>query len=210
MQISAKVEIDDFDLQIKNERDVVDSMAKRLALMVKMRTISGRGADGTSWSPPKDDPSQRPLNRTGELISSITHKKPRQAKKSKAWSSSVQSKPGKRKDASKTASKRAKAATAKAREAATQAFQASGTLARGAKLTKEGKLSLRGVKRHRVRTSGNLAAILSVPPQDKKGKKGGRKVYRIYEVSGTELQACFGIAKTKIKPAAKRRPKRGK
>ena len=55
-----------------------------------------------------------------------------------------------------------------------------------------------GVKRHAVRTNGNLAAILSVAARDSRSK--GREKYRIYEATGRELNTLFGMAKTKIKP----------
>ena len=197
MQINAHVEIDDMDFKLENDRVLIEGMARKLSRMVKMRTHTGRGADGKIWPAPKDNPTQAPLQRSGQLVDSISFKL-RKNKKFGTWTANVQSKPGRRTDATTAKSKAAKGRTSAARASATAAYEQSGILHRGAKITKGGKLSVSGVKRHAVRTNGNLAAILSVAARDSRSK--GREKYRIYEATGRELNTLFGMAKTKIKP----------
>ena len=210
MNLNARVLIDDFDLALKDDRQLITNMSSRLKKMVKRRSQNGVGSDGRIWASPKDAPAQAPLDRSGQLLASIDYKITRD-KKNDTWKGSVQSKGGKRRDVdSKAVKRRAKASTEAARGAAAAAHAGSGALMRGAKITKTGKLSVRGVKRRGVVTNGNLAAILSTRPHDPAGIKGQRKTYRIYEARPDEVQALFGIAQTQIQPIAKKRRNTGR
>jgi len=170
-------------LRLKNEPSVLQQMVGTLAPAVRGRAQRGEGVAGPLPAP-KD--GGRAYNRTGQLGASITGSIRQRGERYVG----VVRPSGDRRD------RDVGAARARARDR-TKAMRAAAVL--GAALQQLGA----GLERTRVRvgriraravdTNAALAAVLSVPPKDPNGIKGGRGVYVVMQPTLAEQNESMNI-----------------
>jgi len=71
-KMKVMIELPNYELDIENKKKVIDAAGKLVRDIVVDRTESGKDAKGQSLHRPKD--GGKPLNRTGQLLDSITWK----------------------------------------------------------------------------------------------------------------------------------------
>lgn len=169
-----------------NLDEIVDACGARQAINVYRRTAAGRDVDGASLPRPKL--GGQPLNHTGAFLRSIGMRRSRRWSKPGAPVTVVLA-GGNRPDGEhRRALAHHRNAGLKAARMLGALFTSLGPNAGSLARTKRGKVKLEKLT-HRFRaanTNASLAAILSRPPRDVRGRHGNRGIYRVMSVSEGE------------------------
>lgn len=192
MRFKLEVHVAELRPVILNQPAVIREMAQLILSRVRARTERGESATGAPLPRPKD--GGQPLRRTGSFLASFDV---RERTHSDGTISAVVRPMGPRPENEQAAIKRKKRAARSRRFA----LMAAGSI--GVALQKlagtERAPALGSLKRRRtVVDQGSLAAILSLRPQDDRGMKGGRGVYRVFVPRESEIADARRVAQELI------------
>ena len=185
----------ELDIELPNERDVIELASAAISSNVKRRLSQGRGANGSLPSP-KD--GGHALDRTGQLKNSIGYvMREKTAKGGKVVHWGVVRALGDRSDrATRDAS--SKARTKKLRAAhvigVTMSELSSGK--QSAKRGKRGNILVSSIRARSASTNGALVAILAQPPKDKRSVNGHRATYILFEENEDDMRTLKAVCQS--------------
>lgn len=190
--LKAEVTVPKLRPRYVNERETITAMTQRLAARIIERTRAGQGVSGAL---PRGKGDNAPMNRTGALLAlfgaAVQERDGRVSGVVRAFGS----RPAHERLSIQKKTAAARARTAQLRAAAVVGgflrHQATGDPVVGRRSRGRG-ISLSRIRVRTVTNNGALAAILSVPPKDRRSINGNRGVYRVFEARDSE-QAELGV-----------------
>lgn len=190
--LKVDLEVHQLELHLQRKK-VVETIAQRMLERVRSRTARGESAKGTPLPKPKD--GGEPLKKTGSFLASFGY-----VLRTTKWDPkefyAIIMPMGNREgwlQRKETRQAKMKAATAIGR-----AFAKLGGLSMK-EIRAQEKAAKKAMKKTRSHvTQMALAKILSVAPKDLRSKKGGRRLYRVFEPRDSELSEATAIAQANL------------
>ena len=186
----------ELDIELPNERDVIELASAAISSNVKRRLSQGRGANGSLPSP-KD--GGHALDRTGQLKNSIGYvMREKTVKDGKVVHWGVVRALGDRSDRA-TRDVNAKARQKKLRAAfvigETMAQITTGKVST-AKRGLKGRLTGGHLRSRSAGTNGALVAILAQPPKDLRSVNGHRATYILFEENEDDMRTLKAVCQS--------------
>lgn len=203
---SLSTTVDPMTARVVNEVAVVTEMTAHMLSRIRARTAAGQGADGRL---PAAKDTGAVLERSGSFLASfgmrVRHKASGVEGVVRALGPRPRDERGTIRRRVAAAKERTSALRARAEAAVARTSSRGQRLAEGLSADERAeyraglslsrnRITLSRLRSRTVVDQGSLAAILSVPPRDPNGRKGGRGTYRVFVPRPEELRETARIA----------------